>query len=146
MGKHPISQHSQHPTCPTSHIFNNSHIQHPTFKDISHPQHPHSKHTTSPTFNITLILSSLSTNFWIHASESLNFIQQYWSLQPMGSNQHQIYVFLLYRWLKYLREIFINKQIMLKQILLIVLITLCKYPHLLTNALESVTKFIKCLK
>ena len=65
-------QHSEHLTSQISHIPNISHHQLPT-SPISHNANiPHSQHTAAPKFRIAWILSSHSTNFRIHASESLN--------------------------------------------------------------------------
>ena len=84
-GKHPTSWtshihnilHPQHPISRTSHIPNIPHPKHPTSPtsyifNIPHLQYPITQDTTSPTFHITSILSSFSTNFRIHARLSLN--------------------------------------------------------------------------
>ena len=86
----------QHPTSPTSHISNI-----PQTQDITFP--------TSPTFQITRILSSLSTNFRTYATESLNVHSRIFEFKTgMGSNPSQIHILLLYRSL--IGEIFKNKQ------------------------------------
>ena len=64
----PNISHPEHPTSWTSHIFNIPHLQYPA----NQTSHIPSQHTTSPTFHITRILSSLSTNIRIHAGLSLN--------------------------------------------------------------------------
>ena len=69
--KYPTSQtyhipnisHPKRPLSPTSHVFNIPHLQYLTSLISCKPNIPHSQHITSPIFHITLILSSLSTNF-----------------------------------------------------------------------------------
>ena len=107
---HPQQPHPQHPIFPTSHILDIPHPQHHT-SPISHkPNASHPQHTKLPTVHITWILSSLTTNFWIHASESLNIHSIISNLRLMGNNRSQIHVLSLYRLLTFLREIFENKQ------------------------------------
>ena len=114
----------EHHTAPTSHIPNIPYPEHPTSQtsyilNIPQPEHhkshipniQHPKHSKSPTFQITRISSLLSTNFWIHAKESLNINSTTFNnLRLMGNNRSQIHVLLLYILLIFLGETFKNKQ------------------------------------
>ena len=77
--------HALHPISPTFHIPNISHFEHLTSPISCKPNIPHFQHTTSPTFHITRILSSLSTNFRIHARESLNIHSTLFEFKTDGS-------------------------------------------------------------
>ena len=85
----------RHPTCPRSHIPNLSHLGYPTSSTPDIIKIPHPQYSTKPTshipnilhhptFYILWIFLSLSTNFRIHASESLNIHSTIWKFKTDG--------------------------------------------------------------